>query len=63
MQSFKSNFLNDRSHIKLSQYFPKPFRNFGRNINLKVNLSNYGTKTDFKNVTYADTSNVDTLNL
>ena len=63
MQSFKSNFLNDRSHIKLSQYFPKPFRNFGRNINLKVNLSNYATKTDFKNVTYVDTSNVDTLNL
>ena len=63
MQSFKSNFLNDRSHIKRSQYFPKPFRNFGRNINLKVNLSNYATKTDFKNVTYADTSNVDTLNL
>ena len=63
MQSFKSNFLNDRSHIKLSQYFPKPFRNFGRNINLKVNLSNYATKTDFKNVTYVDTSNIDTLNL
>ena len=63
MQSFKSNFLNDRSHIKLNQYFPKPFRNFGRNINLKVNLSNYATKTDFKNVTYVDTSNVDTLNL
>ena len=63
MQSFKSNFLNDRSHIKLSQYFPKPFRNFGRNINLKVNLSNYATKTDFKNVTHVDTSNVDTLNL
>ena len=47
----------------MSQYFPKPFRNFGRNINLKVNLSNYATKTDFKNVTYVDTSNVDTLNL
>ena len=28
----------------MSQYFPKPFRNFGRNINLKVNLSNYATK-------------------
>ena len=47
----------------MSQYFPKPFRNFGRNINLKVNLSNYATKTDFKNVTHVDTSNVDTLNL
>ena len=38
------------------QYFPKPFRSFGRNINVKVDLSNYGTKADLKNVTHADTS-------
>ena len=38
------------------QYFPKPFRNFGGNINVKVDLSNYATKTDFKNVTQLDTS-------
>ena len=25
----------------MSQYFPKPFRNFGGNINVKVDLSNY----------------------
>ena len=47
----------------MSEYFLKSFRSFGRNINLKVNLSNYATKTDFKNVTHVDTSNVDTLNL
>ena len=35
----------------MSQYFPKPFRNFGGNINVKVDLSNYAKKTDFKNVT------------
>ena len=40
----------------MSQYFPKPFRNFGGNINVKVDLSNYATKTDLKNVTLADTS-------
>ena len=40
----------------MSQYFPKPFRNFGRNINVKVDLSNYATKTDLKNVTHVDTS-------
>ena len=40
----------------MSQYFPKPFRSFGRNINLKVDLSNYATETDFKNVTHIDTS-------
>ena len=39
-----------------SQYFPKPFRSFGGNINVKVDLSNYATKTDLKNVTHVDTS-------
>ena len=40
----------------MSQYFPKPFRSFGGNINLKVDLSNYATKTDLKIVTHLDTS-------
>ena len=39
----------------MSQYFPKPFRRFGGNINVKVDLSNYATKTDLKNVTHVDT--------
>ena len=40
----------------MSQYFPKPFRSFGGNINVKVDLSNYARKTDLKNVTHVDTS-------
>ena len=40
----------------MSQYFPKPFRVFGGNINVKVDLSNYVTKADLKNVTHVDTS-------
>ena len=40
----------------MSQYFPKPLGSFGRYINVKVDLSNYGTKTDLKNVTHVDTS-------
>ena len=40
----------------MSQYFPKPFRSFGGNINVKVDLSNYATKTDLKNVTHVDAS-------
>ena len=40
----------------MSQYFPKPFRSFGGNINVKVDLFNYATKSDLKNVTHADTS-------
>ena len=42
--------------IKTSQYFPKPFRSFEGNIEVKVDLSNYATKTDLKNVTRVDTS-------
>ena len=45
--------------IKMSQYFPKPFISFEGNINVKVDLSNYATKTDLKNVTHVDTSNFD----
>ena len=40
----------------MSPYFPKPYRSFGGNINVKVDLSNYATKTDLKNVTHVDTS-------
>ena len=40
----------------MSQYFLKPFRSFGGNTNVKVDLSNYATKTDLENVTRVDTS-------
>ena len=40
----------------MSQYSPKPFRRFGENINIKVDLSNYATKADLKNITHIDTS-------
>ena len=45
------------SRVKMSQYFPKPFRSFGENINVKIALSNYATKTDLKNIAHFDTSN------
>ena len=40
----------------MSQYFLKPFRSFEGNTNVKVDLSNYATKTDLENVTHVDTS-------
>ena len=40
----------------MSQYFPKPFRNFGGNINVKVDLSDYATKANIKNISHVDTS-------
>ena len=40
----------------MSQCFPKPFKFFGRNINVKVDLSNYATKADIKNISHVDSS-------
>ena len=40
----------------MSQYFPKPYEPFGGDINVKVDLSNYATKADIKNISHAGTS-------
>ena len=40
----------------MSQYFPKPYEPFGGDVNVKVDLSNYATKTDIKNILHVDTS-------
>ena len=40
----------------MSQYFPKPYDPFRRDINVKVDLSNYATKADIKNISHFDTS-------
>ena len=40
----------------MSQYFP-PYKKSSGDINVKLDLSNYATKTDLKNVTCVDVSN------
>ena len=40
----------------MSQYFPKPYEPFGEDINVTVDLSNYATKDNIKNITHVDTS-------
>ena len=41
----------------MSQYFPKPFNSyFGNNIKIKIDLSNYATKADIKNISHVNTS-------
>ena len=40
----------------MSQYFPKPYEPFGGDINVTVDLSNYATKDDIKNIAHVDTS-------
>ena len=40
----------------MSQYFPKPYELLGGDINVRVDLCNYATKTDIKNISHVDTS-------
>ena len=42
----------------MSQYFPKLYEQFGGDINVKVDLSNYATKTYIKNISHIDTSSL-----
>ena len=39
----------------MSQHFPKPYEAFSGNIKVKVDLSNYATKADIKNISHVDT--------
>ena len=40
----------------MSEYFPKLLRSYGENIKVRIDLSNYATKDDTKNITHVDTS-------
>ena len=40
----------------MTQYFPKLYGPFGGDINVKVDLYNYATKADIKNISHVDTS-------
>ena len=42
--------------IKMNQYFPKLYKSFGGDTDVKVDLSNYAAKADIKNISHADTS-------
>ena len=49
--------LIKKTLYKMSQYFPKPYEPFGGNVIVRVDLSNYATNDDIKNITHVDTSN------
>ena len=40
----------------MSQYFPKPYEALSGDTNVKVDLSNYATKADIKNILHVNTS-------
>ena len=40
----------------MSKYYPKPYKKFGRGITVKLNLPNYATKADMKNISHVHAS-------
>ena len=43
---------------KISQYFRKPYGTFGKNVKVELDLFSYATKSDLKEATVLDTSNL-----
>ena len=40
----------------MSKSYPEPYETFSRDINVTLDLSNYATKRDIKNISYVDAS-------
>ena len=48
-------FKERKRYYKMSQYYP-PYKSSSNNIKVELNLANYATKTDLKNITHLDVS-------
>ena len=48
--------LIKNTSYKISQYLPKPYRSFGWNVKVELDLSSYATKAELKNATGIDIS-------
>ena len=49
-----NSWIDKKISYKNESTFPKPFRSFRGNINVKVDLPNCATTTDLRNVTHVD---------
>ena len=52
--SFNS-WIDKKTLYKNESILSKPFKNFGGNINVKVDCSSYATKSDIKSISHVDT--------
>ena len=50
--------LMKKTLCKMSQFFPKPYDRFGKNVKLEFDLSSYATKADLNRATGVDTPNL-----
>ena len=39
-------------YTKMSKFYPKPYKSFGKSINVKVNLLHYAIKAAIKNISH-----------
>ena len=46
----------EKTFYKMSQYFPKPYRTFGENVIVELDLSSYAIKAELKIATAVDAS-------
>ena len=53
--SFYDRELQKSIYIKMSTYYP-PYKNNSNNIKVELDLTNYATKDDVKNITHVDVS-------
>ena len=50
-----NSWIDKKKNYKMSQYLP-PYNNSSKNIKVELDLSNYATKDDVKNITHVDVS-------
>ena len=50
--------LMKKTLCKMSQYFPKPYDRFGKNVKVEFDLSSYATKADLNRATGVDRPNL-----
>ena len=46
-----------RVYYKMSTYYP-PYKSSSSNVKVELDLTNYATKTDLKNITHVDVSSL-----
>ena len=56
--NFFNSWVDKKRSFKMSQYFSQPYKSRRGDIKVKLDLINYATKTDLKNMTHIDVSSL-----
>ena len=50
-----SSWIIMKDSIRMSQYFPDPYKSSSENVKVELDLFNYAAETDMKRATHIDT--------